>query len=218
MRKAIKEKDSELAKRVLKDEKDLHDKKKLLGVYLELKNWGEARHFLNTLPNNTESLRNFKAIQDINIDRLESRVRYKLSTSQKQRLETIAQSDDLDNTGYAKSLLSLLEGMRFTESPLGIVSSGIELRAAPPSVAKIEKPISISPNPAQQKVQFEIPEHYVIRKIVFYDTNGSVAKVLTTDSERIEADISDLHAGLYILKFFDVDNNPKYLTKLFINK
>ena len=68
------------------------------------------------------------------------------------------------------------------------------------------------------KLQIEIPEHYGIRKIVFYDTNGSIAKVLSPYSEHLVADINELQAGLYILKFFDVDNNTKYLTKLFVNK
>jgi hypothetical protein len=131
----------------------------------------------------------------------------------------LAEGEDNDNSGYAKSLLSLLEGMRFVASPIGFSNSdAVQIRSSSTNSMKVERSITISPNPANQKLIIEIPEYQNIHKIIFYDINGIVLKTLTTTSLFLETDLADCPNGLYIVKFLDADNIVKYTTKLFVNK
>jgi hypothetical protein len=162
-------------------------------------------------------------IQDqlINLDRLKSTERFKLSPNQRRTLLEIVDREDIDNASYAKALLQLLEGMRFEPRREGFAHSGVGSSAfsivVPPSNT-VSESISITPNPAKDLVSFTIPANFKIKRIDIYGTDGQLYRSINVENERITTDTNGMSGGLYIVKFMDEQGISKQITKLFINK
>lgn len=73
------------------------------------------------------------------------------------------------------------------------------------------KPLSFYPNPAQEKVMIELPEHGNWKNIIVRDIQGNIVQTLTTNGNQHELDIHDLK-GLYFIEVQDKDQ--VYLGKL----
>ena len=219
LKKALSTKDLQLAKRLLKDEQDDGNKKKLVGVCFDLKEWQEAKVFLNGLPNQIEAWRDFKSVQLINLDRLKSADKFKLTPHQRQTLLDIIDREDTDNAAYAKAILGLLEGMRFRpNSATGFNVDNFALAMKTTPSKPVVEPITITPNPAIDQVNFTVPTVHKIQRIDIYGIDGQLYRTITVENEKITTDTSNMLGGMYIVKFVDEKGISKQITKLFINK
>jgi Secretion system C-terminal sorting domain/Pregnancy-associated plasma protein-A len=221
LKKAISTKDIQLAKRLLKDETEDNNKKKLIGVCFSLKEWQEAKSFLNGLPNQVEAWRDFKSVQLINLDRLKSSERFKLTPNQRRTLLEIVDKEDIDNASYAKALLQLIEGMRFEPRREGLSSTDIgnsALMMKPTPSKTITESIAITPNPAKDQVNFTIPASFKIQRLDIYGIDGHLYRSINVENEKITTDTNGMSGGLYIVKFMDEQGISQQITKLFINK
>ena len=219
LKKALTSKDIQLAKRLLKEEQDDGNKKKLVGVCFDLKEWQEAKVFLNDLPNQVEAWRDFKSVQLINLDRLKSKERFKLTPHQRQTLLDIIDRDDTDNAAYARAILQLLEGMRFRpNSEVGFNADNAALAMKTTPSKPVSESITITPNPAIDQVNFTVPAAHKIQRIDIYGIDGQLYRTITVENEKITTDTANMLGGMYIVKFIDEQGISKQITKLFINK
>ncbi len=219
LKKAITSKDIKLAKRLLNDEQDDDNKKKMVGVCFSLKDWQEAKVFLNGLSNQIESWRDFKSVQLINLDRLKSTEKFKLTPNQRRTLLEIVEKEDVDNSSYAKAILQLVEGIRFEPRVESSVHSSNSAFSIPASTSNaIAEFISMTPNPAKDQLSFKIPTTFKVRKIEIFTVTGHLFKVFDVENENIVTDTQGMQNGMYIVKFVDEQGIPKQITKLFINK
>jgi hypothetical protein len=221
LKKSIASRDVQMAKRLLKDENDDNNKKKLVGVCFSLKDWQEAKVFLNGLTNQVEAWRDFKSVQLINLDRLKSRERFKLTPNQRRTLLEIVEREDIDNASYAKAILQLVEGMRFEPRREGFsggegINSAFAIKIKPASTAS--ESISVTPNPAKEQVNFTVPTIFKIQKINIYGIDGHLYRTIGVEEEKITTDTNGMSSGMYIVKFMDEQGISKQITKLFINK
>ena len=221
LKKAILAKDIQIAKRLLKDETEGSNKKKLVGVCFSLKEWQEAKVFLNGLPNQIESWRDFKSVQLINLDRLKSTERFKLTPNQRRTLLEIVDKEDIDNASYAKAILQLVEGMRFEPRREGfggtdVGNSAFSIKVTPSKA--LSESISITPNPAKEEVNFTIPSTFKVQRIDIYGIDGHLYRSINVENEKITTDTNGMSSGMYIVKFMGEQGISKQITKLFIHK
>ena len=98
----------------------------------------------------------------------------------------------------------------------------LELAAEPgrlnPKQATIdEKEITLYPNPISQYLQYELPENYLGKTVLFevVDVQGRKLKSIKQNSLSGEIDLSNLNSGLYFVKI--ITNNKILIKTIFKN-
>ncbi|AWG23764.1 S8 family serine peptidase [Flavobacterium kingsejongi] len=77
-----------------------------------------------------------------------------------------------------------------------------------------DKSIFIYPNPANDRLNFTLPQNLILSDVIVYDITGKVV-VNKLNAEAKQIDVSQLGSGVYFVKFISED---KSITKKFVKK
>jgi hypothetical protein len=187
--------DLELA---LQEENNEQANRWLLSHYFDRQNWSKAQQLINTLPVTTQDDQWYKAIMQINANRLPNPVNYQLN-SQEQTLLTAIASSQSPIRSYARSILTFHTGVRFgTEDP---EMPEIPLQGLPPATTPIQDLFQrVYPNPAGDILHLNLrPEEMDLTiNVRIFSSDGRLQHVESLrELAHHHVDMSFLPAGVY---------------------
>ena len=109
---SLENKDFKTTEELLKGEGSTAADWAIFGLRMERKAYDEAAAWLNELPARNETELEFKAVQQINLERLQKPEGFQLSEDQEAYLTSVAESGS-PVRGYARGILGLLKDRRF---------------------------------------------------------------------------------------------------------
>jgi hypothetical protein len=173
------------------------------GLMVDDEKYPQARTWLNSLTQNTDEIQDFVVIQNINLDYLENRGTYILSSANKTLLYNLGLKIEPLN-GYARSLYFVLTGERI---PISIdYGDGATSPRTKKDVAIVPY-VKSYPNPVYNQAytielfDFEPTGNYTIE---VYNVIGSIQYTKSFgDVDRINIDVDSWKSGLYVYKIVD---------------
>ena len=189
----------------------------LIGLKMVQKDFANADSLLALYPGTTAEDLQFKAIQEINIQRLQGGTNFALTTTQAADLKAIGDDQDTPIRGYAEALLSYLSGDPFEFS----LSVG---QGSRPFVNEANNhldhaPYQLFPNPSSGAFTLLYPatisgQITLMGRII--NVEGRVVYQFDLDgSGRQSLNVSSLIDGVYILQISD-EHNPIFQRRLAI--
>lgn len=189
------------AKSILETLPGFRWKSRLVGILFMAQEWTHATQVINSIiPENSDQV-NFKAVQTINLARLQSSARYFANQAELNALYNITYSNT-PSAGYARSLYYVLTGIE-----LNITFPEVTGFGGPRSRNDEANIPSIYPNPTQNYFTIAFNKKVEKGKIEIYNVHGSKIKgidVENIDSHRI--DLFDQVVGIYVIKL-NLDGN-----------
>ncbi len=176
-----------------------------IGLKIKSGDYVNAKVLLDGYPSTNNRDDEFIATQKINIERLVADYEYHLSDMDKEILMKIA-SKEGENTGYARSLLYLLEGISFEPSlrdAMGNIIYGGNSHIEDEKTPKL----LVSPNPSEGIVQVDWSDFKLIDKtatIEIRDRMGVLIFELQTTAglHRQDIDLTSYTDGVYFYHLF----------------
>jgi Secretion system C-terminal sorting domain len=173
-----------------------------IGLKLQNANYVEASQLLSEYPTTTQEDADFKFIQTLNLNRINS-------LGKPKPLDSIALFEIAlgytPQSGYAKTLASVIYGTSFVPviPPLP-TSSGFEQSNGDRNT-QIEEPVSFTvfPNPANETIIVDIPSGQNLERaeILIFDLNGKLLHSQEVFTTTTLIDISQLSAGFYAISW-----------------
>jgi hypothetical protein len=211
------------AQTVLNEEGTTESQRLLYGLKVQLNDYNGAQSTLSSLPNSTQDEQWFRAVQEINLERLQSEGQFTLSTEQDSLLYVLANSKSPERS-YARAILSFLKDEQFLPD-IDLNLGGQRNNSSHPPFENQqgnitwENKVSIFPNPS--KGAFEVLLDSGSAKggtITVLSTTGKIlSEYPLPESNRQTLHLSDLPNGIYLLQ---ISSNNKITgrTKLVISK
>ncbi|MBL7830765.1 MAG: T9SS type A sorting domain-containing protein [Saprospiraceae bacterium] len=169
----------------------------LYGLYFRNRDWSSALAVLNQLPSTNAEQRQFKATQLIAVEYAQAPQYFWLTGTKDSLLHAIA-NDEWPAAAHAKSLLYLIKGETFDFS-VPILPRSSERKFAEQQSS--DSAFKVYPNPVEHSLNIESTKSKVlIDEIQLSSLQGQIIKTLRVDAEKTMLDVSNMNAGMYLLK------------------
>lgn len=194
------------AQTVLNEEGTTESQRLLYGMKVQLNDYTGAQSTLSSLPNGTQDEQWFRAVQEINLERLQSEGQFSLSNEQDSLLYVVANSKSPERS-YARAILSLLKDEQFLPDIDLQLGEQRQNSSHPPIENQqgniiSENKVSIIPNPSMG--EFEVVLDSGSAKGGTITVLSSTGKILSEyplpESNRQTLHLTDLPNGIYLLQ------------------
>jgi PKD repeat protein len=174
--------------------------KKRIGLKLYTSDLEAAQTLLNTLPAD-----DYRAVQQINIDRLDEGNNYELESADAEDLEEIAARVSPE-AAYAQALLILLRGDTFAlqmpEEEESLVRPHLPWVQSVLSAAVLK----VQPNPTPGQIEIILPTataafEYQNGRLELYDLKGQLIRVASFSGPSTTWQIGELPDGVYLIRY-----------------
>ena len=172
--------------------------------------------YLNNIVFESNIMESFKAIQEININRLEANNNYVLNEDEKAILESAAKTKN-GITAYAQAILFALENVEYDLNVELIYPS--EARKQNPATLALSNKLILTPNPTNNllNISFNFNEE-IINQLEIVNVLGEQVFVKNNiTNSTININVADLNSGIYFVNMLNNNGSIIATEKLIKN-